>query len=169
MTMRVHETLTLPLSAADAAAMYADPEYAAIRRDALGATSATSTVEGDPAGEFTVRTELVLPTDRVPDVARRFVGSTLTVREVQSWSAPAADGSRTGTSALEVVGMPAGMTGSTRLSADGDDASTLDIDGELTARVPLIGGRLEKAAVPYISSVLRVEQQAAATYRERTA
>ena len=65
--------------------------------------------------------------------------------------------------------MPAGMTGSTRLSADGDAASTLDIDGELTARVPLIGGRLEKAAVPYISSVLRVEQQAAATYRERTA
>lgn len=165
--MRVHETLTLPLSANGAAAMYADPAYAEIRRDALGANDATSSVDGDPAGAFTVRTELVLPTDRVPEVARRFVGSRLTVHEEQSWSAPAGDGSRTGRNRLEVAGMPAGMEAAVKLVPAGDDSCTLDIDGDLTAKVPLIGGRLEKAALPYISSVLKVEQKAAATYRDR--
>lgn len=167
--MRVHETLDLPLSAADAAAMYADPSYAEIRKNALGASSVTSTVDGDPSGAFTVRTELSLPTDRVPEVARRFVGSSLTVREEQSWDAPAADGARSGRNRLDVVGMPAGMVASIRLTPAGEAASTLEIDGDLTAKVPLIGGRLEKAAAPYISQVLRVEQKAAATYRDQQA
>lgn len=167
--MRVHETLDLPLSAADAAAMYADPSYANIRKSALGATSVTSTVDGDPAGAFTVRTELALPTDRVPEVARRFVGSSLTVREEQSWDAPGADGARSGRNRLDVVGMPAGMEARIQLTAAGETASTLEIDGDLTAKVPLIGSRLEKAAAPYISQVLRVEQKAAATYRDQQA
>lgn len=167
--MRVHETLDLPLSATDAAAMYADPSYADIRKSALGATSVTSTVDGDPAGAFTVRTELALPTDRVPEVARRFVGSSLTVREEQSWDAPGADGARSGRNRLDVVGMPAGMEARIQLTADGETASTLEIDGDLTAKVPLIGSRLEKAAAPYISQVLRVEQKAAAAYRDQQA
>ena len=65
--------------------------------------------------------------------------------------------------------MPAGMVASIRLTPAGEAASTLEIDGDLTAKVPLIGGRLEKAAAPYISQVLRVEQKAAATYRDQQA
>lgn len=167
--MRVHETLTLPLPVDEAAAMYADPDYAEIRREALGATSVSSSVDGDPAGTFTVRTELSMPTDRVPEVARRFVGSSLTVHEEQSWSGPAEDGSRTGRNRLQVAGMPAGVDAAVTLAPAGDGSSTLDIDGELTAKVPLIGGRLEKAALPYISSVLKVEQKAAKRYRDRRA
>src|SRR5690625_740883 len=87
--MRLRETLNLPLSARDVPAMYADGDYTAIRRDVLRASSAESTVEGGSSGAFTVRTELALPTDRVPDIVRPFVGSSVTVREQQSWSVPA--------------------------------------------------------------------------------
>ncbi|WP_341855971.1 hypothetical protein [Brachybacterium sp. GPGPB12] len=59
--MKSRETLHLPLPARSAAAMYADPEYAAIRRETLGANEASSHIEGDPAGAFTVTTELVRP------------------------------------------------------------------------------------------------------------
>ena len=48
--MKLRETLHLPLPDRSAAAMYADPEYAAIRRETLGAKEASSHVEGDPAG-----------------------------------------------------------------------------------------------------------------------
>ena len=95
--MKLRETLNLPLPVRAVATMYADEDYTAIRRETLGANSADSTVDGDPSGAFTVRTELTMPTDRVPDIVRPFVGSSVTIREEQSWSAPAPDGSRTGT------------------------------------------------------------------------
>ncbi|WP_394215846.1 DUF2505 domain-containing protein [Brachybacterium vulturis] len=167
--MKLRETLTLPLSAAAAAAMYADPEYTAIRRSTLGATRAEPSLEGDPAGAFTVRTELSMPTDRVPDMVRPFVGSSVTIHEKQSWSAPEADGGRTGTTTLEVAGTPAGLTGSLRLLPGGESSSRVEIDGDLVAKVPLLGPRLEKAAVPYVSTVLRAEERSARTYVESRA
>lgn len=165
--MKLRETLHLPLSARAAAAMYADEEYTAIRRDTLGAAAASSQVTGDPAGEFTVTTELSLPTDRVPDMVRPFVGSSVTVKEVQTWSAPDSDGSRTGSMRLDVVGTPAGLTATLRLQATDAERSEVEIDGDLVAKVPLLGPRLEKAAVPYVSSVLRAEERSAAAYRDR--
>ncbi|GAA1485814.1 DUF2505 domain-containing protein [Brachybacterium fresconis] len=165
--MKLRETLTLPLSARTAATMYADQEYTAIRRETLKATSASSQVDGDPVGSFTVRTELVMPTDKVPDIARRFVGSSVTIRETQTWSAPEPDGSRRGTMDLEVVGTPAGLTGTVRLAPTGEMTSSVDIDGDLVAKVPLLGPRLEKAAVPYVSTVLRAEEKSAAAYADR--
>lgn len=166
--MKLRETLHLPLPARSAAAMYADPEYAAIRRETLGANEATSHVEGDPAGSFTVTTELVLPTDRVPDIVRPFVGAAVTVKEVQSWSGPEPDGSRTGTMRLDVVGTPAGLTGTLRLAAQDQARSDVEIDGDLVAKVPLLGSKIEKAAVPYVSTVLRAEERSAAAYRDRS-
>lgn len=163
--MKLHETLNLPLSADAAAAMYADQDYTVIRGETLGATRASSTADGEPSGEFTVRTELVLPTDRVPDIVRPFVGSSVTVREEQTWSAPIADGSRRGTMTLEVAGTPAGMKATITLAPGGDGSCTVQIDGDLTAKVPLLGSRMEKAAVPYVSKVLRAEEKAAEKYR----
>ena len=161
--MKLRETLHLPLPARSAAAMYADPEYAAIRRETLGANEATSHVEGDPAGAFTVTTELV-----VPDIVRPFVGAAVTVKEVQSWSGPEPDGSRTGTMRLDVVGTPAGLTGTLRLAALDQARSDVEIDGDLVAKVPLLGSKIEKAAVPYVSTVLRAEERSAAAYRDRS-
>lgn len=165
--MKLRETLNLPLSARTAATMYADEEYTAIRKETLGAKSAAATVEGDPIGAFTVRTELAMPTDKVPDIVRPFVGSSVTIREEQSWSAPEPDGSRTGTMSLEVVGTPAGMKASLRLAPTGELTSSVDIDGDLVAKIPLLGSKLEKAALPYVSKVLRAEEKSAKKYQDR--
>ncbi len=162
--MKLRETLNLPLSATAAATMYADPEYTAIRRSTLGAKAAESTLDGDPAGAFTVRTELSMPTDRVPDIVRPFVGSSVTIHEVQKWDAPEADGGRRGTTSLEVAGTPAGLTGTLRLLPGEGSSSRVEIEGDLVAKIPLLGPRLEKAAVPYVSTVLRAEERSAATY-----
>lgn len=165
--MKLRETLNLPLPVRAVATMYADEDYTAIRRETLGANSADSTVDGDPNGAFTVRTELTMPTDRVPDIVRPFVGSSVTIREEQAWSAPAPDGSRTGTMSLDVAGTPAGLTASVRLVPSGSLTSTVEIDGELVAKIPLLGSRIEKAAVPYVSTVLRREEKSAATYQAK--
>ena len=165
--MKLRETLNLPLPPRAAAAMYADPDYMEIRRRTLGATSASSSVEGDPeTGAFTVRTELSLPTDQVPDIVRPFVGAAVTIHEEQVWSATEPDGSRQGSMRLDVAGTPASMTAALRLSPTGTLTSGVSIEGDLVAKVPLLGSRIEKAAVPYVSKVLRAEERAAKTYQE---
>lgn len=167
--MKLQETLHLPLSATAAAAMYADPEYPGFRRETLHARTAESEVDGDPAGAFTVSTRLELPTDKVPDMARPFIGSSLVIRERQEWEDPAADGSRRGRATFTVEGTPASMTATLSLVPDGEDAAQVRIDGDLVAKVPLLGPRLEKAALPYVSSVLTAEQRSAAAYRKAKA
>lgn len=164
--MKLTETLSLPMPAQDVAAMYADPRYATVRGEVLGAEKASSSVEGDVQAAFTVSTDLSMPTDRVPDIARPFVGSSITVREVQEWSAPQADGSRTGTTHLVVVGTPASMTASVSMTPGAEGTTDIVIDGDLVAKVPVLGKRLEKAAMPYVSRVLKAEQKAARTYRD---
>lgn len=164
--MKLRETLNLPLPPRAAAAMYADPEYTEVRRKTLGAVRAESTLEGDPAsGAFTVRTELTMPTDQVPDMVRPFVGASVTIHEEQAWSATEPDGTRQGTMRLDVAGTPASLTASLRLAPSADLTSSVTIDGELVAKIPLLGPRLEKAAVPYVSKVLYAEERAATTYR----
>lgn len=164
--MHLNETLTLPMAPEQAARMYADPQYASLRAQSLDAQAAPSVVQGDPAGAFTVTTELKMPTDRVPDIARRIVGSSVTIRETQEWQAPEADGSRRGTIRFDVAGTPATMTGDTKLAAAGE-GSTLTVDGELTVKVPLVGGKIEQAAMPYVAKVLRREETSAQTYAAR--
>lgn len=69
---------------------------------------------------------------------------------------------------LDVVGTPAGLTATLRLTPTGESTSTVEIDGDLVAKVPLLGPRLEKAAIPYVSTVLRAEERSASTYLEST-
>lgn len=164
--MKLTESLNLPLPPQEVAAMYADPRYARVRGEVLGADDARSEVTGDIAGAFRVSTDLTMPTERVPDIARPFVGSSITVREVQDWSAPAPDGSRTGTTNLVVVGTPASMSATVSMTPSGAEETAISIDGDLVAKIPVLGKRLEKAAMPYVSRVLQAEQKAARTYRE---
>lgn len=165
--MRVNETLHLPLSPDAVARMYVDPQYPPLRASALRAHDVSASVTGSADDAFSVSSTLRLPTTGIPDLVRKVVGETVTVREVQDWSAPAADGSRTGTIRLDVDGTPASMTGDLRLAADGKNATTVTIDGELTAKVPLLGKKIEQAAVPYVTKVLAKEQASAAAYADR--
>lgn len=167
--MRVNETLHLPLSPDAVSRMYTDPQYPPLRAAALRAHDVTASVTGSPESAFSVSSTLKLPTAGIPDLVRKVVGEMVTVREVQDWSAPAADGSRTGTIELHVEGTPASMTGDLRLAAAGEDASTVTIDGELQAKVPLLGKKIEQAAVPYVKKVLAKEQSSATAYVGRDA
>lgn len=109
-------------------------------------------------GGARVTTRRELPTDQVPDFVRRFVGDTLTVVRVDTWAAAGADGSRRGEMAVEIAGAPVRLTGTLALTPDG--ATTVeDVDGDLKASVPLVGGKVEKAAEPAIRSGLRKEEQ----------
>ncbi|KGN37000.1 DUF2505 domain-containing protein [Knoellia subterranea] len=93
----------------------------------------------------TITSDRVLPTDDLPDIAKSFVGSKLTIAEVQTWGPAAADGSRTADLNVHIKGAPMTLKGTARLSPNGS-GTVQEIQGDVKVSVPLIGGKLEKAA-----------------------
>lgn len=152
-------TAQIPYPAAPAAvfAMLTDEKFLRQVCEATGAVKYEVEVQTNSLGAG-VTTRRELPTDQIPDFIQRFVGQTLTVLRVDRWEAAAADGSRQGTITVEIVGAPVRMTGTLSLSPDGT-GTVEDVDGDLKASVPLIGGKIEKAAEPAVRSALRKEEQ----------
>jgi hypothetical protein len=103
-----------------------------------------------------VLTERQLPSDGLPDMARSFVGDHLTIIEVLDWSSLSPDGSRASMVDIHVKGAPLTVKGTMRLEPHGDGALEL-IDAELKANVPMIGGKLERAAANPINAAIRIE------------
>ncbi len=156
--MRVDAEITYEASPDQVAAMLADKAFVERKCDRMGALQRSVEVSGDASGPFTATSSRTMPTDDFPDVARKFVGDTVTIKQADAWEAPAADGSREATVTVEIVGAPLRLRGTMRMSPSG--AGTLQtVEGDLKASVPLIGGSLEKAAQPAIMSAIRKEQQ----------
>ncbi|CAN7145288.1 DUF2505 domain-containing protein [Knoellia sp. LjRoot47] len=136
-------------------AQMCDQEFQDAKCDAT--TTGTWTADVSTTGDrAVVSTERVLPTDGLPDIARSFVGESLTIVEVQTWGPPAPDGSRTADLNLHVKGAPMTLKGTIRLSPTASGSLHV-LDGELRAGVPLIGGKLEKAAADPLMFAARTE------------
>jgi Protein of unknown function (DUF2505) len=130
---------------------------AAVSHSASVTTSGTDTV---------IRTERVLPADGLPDFARSMVGDTLKVHETQTWGPAGPDGSRTGRVQMSVAGAPVSLDGSLRLVAGGP-GTVETLESELKAKVPLIGGTIEKAAAPAIREAIEIEGRTAQEWLAR--
>lgn len=134
-------------------------------QDAKCEATSTGTWTSDVAtsGDRTrITSERVLPTDDLPDIARSFVGPSLTIAEQQIWGAPATDGSRTAELQVHIKGAPMTLKGTVRLSPNGS-GSVQEINGDLRVSVPLIGGKLEKAASDPLMFAAKTETDLLAT------
>jgi hypothetical protein len=140
-------------------AMLTDEDFQVRKCEATGAASyaVSITTDGD-------RTVIVssrdLPTDDFPDFVKSLVGATLAVTETQDWGPAAKDGTRQGALTVDIAGAPIDLAGSLSLEPGGQ-GSVESVQGDLKARIPLLGGRIEKAAAPAIESAIRVEREIA--------
>lgn len=114
------------------------------------------TVNGDTAGAFNLTTVRSVPTDRVPDMARKFVGATIEITQVDKWSAPDAAGNRTANVQITVAGVPVTVSGTEQLKAQGEN-SEFAIDAKVSSSIPFIGGKLASAAEPYLGKALKLQ------------
>ena len=141
-----------------------DEVHALLTDRAFQEAKCAATTDGGPtsveitanAGGERVRTVRELPSDGLPDIARSFVGEHLTIIEVHDWTGPAADGSRRSALDIHVKGAPLTIKGTLRLEPSGTGTVKM-IDAELKANVPLIGGKLEKAAAGPINTAIDIE------------
>jgi hypothetical protein len=155
--MRITTSFDYAATPEDVFTMLADPAFQAAKVEATHPLSHTESVT--PKGEQTeIVTSRVISTDGFPDFAKSMIGPKVRVTETIMWSRASADGSRTGTIDIAIGDAPVAMNGTLRMAAGGS-GTRIDIDGDLKAKIPLVGGRVEKAAERPILGAIEKEQE----------
>lgn len=152
--MRISHTAPLPAGVEDVFAIISTTEYqqAKIGAGPEGRASVTEQVGGLTA----VHTERVLPTRGMPGPVTSMVGDTLQITEQQTWRPPAADGSRTADLEITVGGVPVTLRGHIVLAAAAV-GSTMTVDGDLRCSIPLLGRKVEEAAMTPVQQSMDTE------------
>ncbi|MEE2521666.1 DUF2505 domain-containing protein [Pseudarthrobacter sp. J75] len=163
--MALSASTTLPFPVDQVTAVLANEEFQSHVSAHVGGTLESFIVDGDLTGAFSTTSIRTLPTTRLPDIARKFVGENLTVTQVEKWSAPAADGSRESSINLKISGAPLDVNAVQRLVADG--ASTrVELEGTVTSSVPFLGAKIADAAEPMVGKALKIQAQQAQAWLE---
>jgi len=109
----------------------------------------------ESGGDTIVRVSREMPSDDVPDIARRLVGQTLTVVQTETWHPAAADGSRRADVAGEIANTPVSLKGSASITGGAQTVQAIDLNVKVA--VPLIGKKIEPFVVDAIRSGLQKE------------
>lgn len=134
---------------ADVLAMLTDPAFRTKSSHAQQASGVNVTVEGN-----TLRLEMEQPNTDIPAFARAFAGESTRTVITEVWSDTSAKVT------IETPGKPAGITGTRTLQADG--TGTKDVfEADAKAKVPLIGGKIEKLIAAKFADGLRAEETVA--------
>jgi len=135
--------------------MFGDEEFVQARLTQTGALTSTIKITAEGSG-VRIKTHRDLP-PQVPDWARKFVGETIALDEVERWQAAAPDGSRDGTIFVEITGAPVQVDATSRLAAGPAGGTEYTVTGTITASVPLFGKKIQEAAAPAITAALDKE------------
>lgn len=154
--MALTASTTLSATAQRITEVFADEEFIKHVSATVGGELKSFVINGDTAGAFTTKSVRTLPTTRMPEIAKKFVGSSLTVTQEESWSAPAADGARTNTIKLSVAGAPVDVTATQRLVPAGD-STVVELSGEVKSSIPFLGSKIASAAEPVIGKALNLQ------------
>ena len=153
--MKITATLDYAATPHEVFAMFVQEEFQNRKCKATGALSHTVSITTQGGRTIIVSTR-ELPSDRFPHFVKSMVGDTLHVTETQDWGLASADGTRLGTLTVDITGAPVHLHGTLSL-APGGPGSVETIEGDLKARIPFLGGRVEEAAAPTVQSAIRVE------------
>ena len=138
-------------------AMLADEGFQSRKCEATGALrySVTISAQGDRTVIISKRD---LPTDGFPDFVKKMVGTTLAITETQDWGPADTGGARQGRLTVDIAGAPVDLAGTLSL-APGGQGTVQTVEGDLKARIALVGGMIENAAAPAVRSAIRVESE----------
>ncbi|GAA2169325.1 DUF2505 domain-containing protein [Pedococcus bigeumensis] len=163
--MKIAKTIEYAATPEEVFAVLSDVKFQEAKCAATAAIKHSADVK--TVGDHTViTTERILPSDGLPDFAKSMVGPTLKVTETQDWGPASSGGGRRGTVDMTVAGAPIALQG-TMMLAPGGGGTVETIEAELKAKVPLIGGKIEKAAAPPIEEAIDIEALTAAKWLKR--
>ncbi len=139
--MKVHSSHTYAATPDIVLAMMTDPEVLVAKYTELGHRDIAILEHAVEDGAVTVRSRRSVPMD-VPGFAKRFLSPMNRVEQHDHWDAPAGDRSRTGTWQVNAKGVPVKVGGTLRIAPGTKRTTVVEISGEVTSSVPLVGGKL---------------------------
>ncbi|HXD27842.1 MAG TPA: DUF2505 domain-containing protein [Arthrobacter sp.] len=166
--MALNASTTLPHSAGAVLDVLTRRDFVEHVSQRAGATLTEFTVSGPSDGAFTTTTVRSMPTDRFPDMVKKFVGQTLNVTQHESWSAPAADGSRSAEISVDIAGAPVKVKALQKLVAAAG-STTIELTGDVTSSIPFLGGKIASTAEPYLAKALNLQAAEAKKWLDQTA
>lgn len=161
--MALEATTTLNYPVDQVAAVFADEAFQRHVSELVGGKLESFAVDGDSAGAFTATIVRQVPTGRLPELAKKFVGEYVNVTQIEKWSAPEADGSRHSDISVKVAGAPVDVAAVQRLLAEGT-TTRLELSGTVSSSIPLLGGKIAEAAEPFVGKALNIEANQAAAW-----
>ena len=148
--MRFRHELSYDAPPEQVFAMLADPEFRRASCAAMEVISAAVQLERDGDG-FALVIDQQQNTKDLPAFARTFAGESTQAIQRETWRSPTH-----GELSIESPGKPASATGSIRLEpAGGGTTEVVELD--ITVKVPLIGGKLEKLLAEKVAAGMDVE------------
>lgn len=163
--MALNASTTLPHDVRTVTDTFASEDFLRSVSEHVGGSLVSVTIDGDTAGAFVLTAVRTLPTDRLPDMAKKFVGASLTVTQTEKWAAPAADGSREASVDLSVGGVPLKVNAVQRLVAVAE-GTRVDVDGKVSSSIPFLGDKIAKQAEPMIGKALTIQASQAGKWIE---
>jgi hypothetical protein len=109
------------------------------------------------AGTVDVEMTQSVPAEHLPAIVTKVRPGDLVITRTETWG-PLTGGRSAGTFTARVEGVPATLTGTMTLAADGA-GSRLALDGKVEVKLPLIGGRIESAIADQVSELLDNENE----------
>lgn len=153
----LHDTIDYSASVERVARFYASSEHAAERARRLGVNDTHVDVQGNSDGAFTTTIQATVPREQIGhDKFSRFLPGRLDVTIVHDWDAPDG-GSRTGRLRATVASLPVDLSADFTLSGSGD-GSRMSIEANLSVKITLVGGAIEKATLEAAGDVFDTEE-----------
>ena len=155
--MEFTQSVSYPGTVEEVVAMYLTPDYQQRRFGSFVVEGSESVaVEGERITfSGTARPELL------PAAASRFVKGALHISFTEEWTRDEA-GARSRTR-VTVEGAPVSVEATSALTPT-ESGCTREVSGNLSVRIPLLGGRIEKEAVAHLGRVVEREQALAANW-----
>ena len=154
MPTSLHHTFDLPFASDRAVMLITDPEFLGKLMLASGSLRPEiAVVHGEEFTTVSIRREFQ---GQWPSLVAPLIGETLSVSEERTWQSPSESGEISGTLEMHVKGQPVSMHGSIRVSPT-PAGCTARIAGEIQAKVPFIGGMVEKIVLEQISAGIALE------------
>lgn len=158
--MAVTASTIVPAPVEQVVETFADEAFVRHVAEKAGGTLESFAVSGATTGAFTVTTVRAMSADRLPDVAKRFVGSSVHLTQTDTYQAPAADGSRAVHSDVKIASMPVSGSADQTLRPEGEQTH-VSVTGTVVANIPFVGQKIAAAAEPYVGKALSLQAQEA--------
>ena len=158
--MKFHKSITFDASTEAVYAMLTDPAFREEVCRAAGASSYDVTVRPTDTGVESV-VETTSPVDGLPTLVRKFVGSTMTLHQVERWVSMSE-----GTMRVSLPGTP-GSFGGTISLVPSPTGAIQTVEATIKVGVPLVGSKIEALIGSGMGHVLKVQARVGAEWLNR--